>query len=47
MKKINKLPQKKTVSIYFFKETLSLCNATSDTDTTSPTTLTTTHVFKK
>jgi len=42
-----KLPQKKTMKKYSFQSIQGICLATSDTDTTSPLTLTTTHIFKK
>ena len=47
MTKQSKLPQQKTMTKYYFQATLCACSATSDTDTTSPLTLTTTHILKK
>lgn len=47
MNKLNKLPAKKTLARYSYRESFSGCPTTSDTDTTSPLTLTTTHIWKK
>ncbi len=47
MTSLKQLPRKKTITRYNYQETLSLCLATSDPDTTSPTTLSTTHLLKR
>jgi hypothetical protein len=47
MKKQNKLPLKKTIKKYSFRDTFSGCTATSDPDPTTTTTLSTTHIWNR
>ncbi|MDP9078828.1 MAG: hypothetical protein M3O71_15470 [Bacteroidota bacterium] len=47
MNKSKTILKKKTTKKYAFRETYTGCTDTSDPDTTSPTTLTTTHLLKR
>ena len=47
MKKTNELLRLKTIKRYKFQSDFSICTTTSDPETTSPSPLTTTHIFKK